>query len=570
MFRKLWVALIILTLIGVGGGLGWAYTEEWSSDFEAVPADNDQASEGAQRIRNLKLDVRERLEDEHDWGTPNLTDTGVHLEGSARCWMQDAEPASTPGGLTIDNGSLWYETDESKWYVYDFDDTAWELIVDGDDNVTLTTEQTIIGVKTLTRVRFAAQAVTAATYTVGTDYNLYFCDTTDNAITLDLPTAASITGEIIAIKLVDATNALTIDPDGAETLDGASTRVLSILNDFVIIASDGTNWRVIAGLVVNSVSEPMLTQALRDKFNRWSIFDNFGGDGSDGDLEQDSGTTTISDADSDGLVVVQYGDLTLTNNVGPGIFTTTGKTLLLGVKGTLTIENGAYITMYEKGASGGAGGGNDGSDGGWLIAIPLTGVIPATTVPSQFSMAGGGGGGGGSSAPSVTGGVGGIAGAIGGAGSAAPNTGAAGSSPSAAKEGYKTEFTDLVLDDMPTTNYVTEFLHQLIWSRGAGGGGGYVAGGDGGGGIYIEADTLDISGSAIEAPGGVGDSTATSLKGGGGGGGGGIVIVLYKNLTNGTVANLSAVGGAGGFGGANGGDGGVGGAGTIYLIDVDG
>ncbi len=59
-----------------------AHTQIWDSSYENIPADNDQASEGALRIRNLKRDIRERAEIDHDWD--DVTDAGKHLQVSFR------------------------------------------------------------------------------------------------------------------------------------------------------------------------------------------------------------------------------------------------------------------------------------------------------------------------------------------------------------------------------------------------------------------------------------------------------------------------------------------------------
>lgn len=55
-----------------------AHTQTWNAAFEAIPANGDDASEGALRIRNLKRDIRERLEIDH-----NMDETdndGEHLK----------------------------------------------------------------------------------------------------------------------------------------------------------------------------------------------------------------------------------------------------------------------------------------------------------------------------------------------------------------------------------------------------------------------------------------------------------------------------------------------------------
>lgn len=44
-----------------------AFTRTWNAAYEGVPADTDDASEGAQRIRHLKADISERLDVDHSW-----------------------------------------------------------------------------------------------------------------------------------------------------------------------------------------------------------------------------------------------------------------------------------------------------------------------------------------------------------------------------------------------------------------------------------------------------------------------------------------------------------------------
>lgn len=85
----------------------------------------------------------------------------------------------------------------------------------------------------------------AVDYTLVADDCIVLVDSTSGHITLTLPTAVSITGKRYIIKLIEATNTCIIDGSGAETVDGATTKVLSVLNAFVTIVSDGTNWRII-------------------------------------------------------------------------------------------------------------------------------------------------------------------------------------------------------------------------------------------------------------------------------------------------------------------------------------
>jgi len=62
-----------------------AYTRTWNAANEASPADADQRSQGALAIRNLKIDVRERLAKDHYFDiTGTDTDHGEHTKVTLR------------------------------------------------------------------------------------------------------------------------------------------------------------------------------------------------------------------------------------------------------------------------------------------------------------------------------------------------------------------------------------------------------------------------------------------------------------------------------------------------------
>lgn len=65
-------------------------------------------------------------------------------------------------------------------------------------------------------------------------------------ITLTLPTAVGISGAVFDIVKVDAgVGAVTVDGNGAETINGAATYLLPNQWDSVTVMSDGTNWVVL-------------------------------------------------------------------------------------------------------------------------------------------------------------------------------------------------------------------------------------------------------------------------------------------------------------------------------------
>jgi len=82
-----------------------------------------------------------------------------------------------------------------------------------------------------------------ATYTATLADDVITVDTSGGAWTLDLPTAVGNGGKVYTIKKIEAsTNALTIDPDGTETIEGDTTRKMFTLNETYKIVSNNANW----------------------------------------------------------------------------------------------------------------------------------------------------------------------------------------------------------------------------------------------------------------------------------------------------------------------------------------
>ena len=92
--------------------------------------------------------------------------------------------------------------------------------------------------------------VDAATYDLlVSDDVVHVTYTGTGAVTsLTLPTAQVVDGRTIVIKDAGGnagTNNITIDTQGAETIDGAATSVINTDYDSVTLYCDGTNWFII-------------------------------------------------------------------------------------------------------------------------------------------------------------------------------------------------------------------------------------------------------------------------------------------------------------------------------------
>jgi hypothetical protein len=73
----------------------------------------------------------------------------------------------------------------------------------------------------------------------------YVIDCTSGTFTVTLPASSGRTGRILIIKNSGA-GTITVDGNGAETIDGAATYSLAVQYATIQIISDGTNWKIIA------------------------------------------------------------------------------------------------------------------------------------------------------------------------------------------------------------------------------------------------------------------------------------------------------------------------------------
>jgi uncharacterized protein (TIGR02145 family) len=90
---------------------------------------------------------------------------------------------------------------------------------------------------------FKLNTITTAT-TLDDTYHVVLCNNAPYTVTL--PPAAANTGRVYRIKNIDPSgDAITIDGNGAETIDGESTYLLQPYKHSITIVSNGTNWYVI-------------------------------------------------------------------------------------------------------------------------------------------------------------------------------------------------------------------------------------------------------------------------------------------------------------------------------------
>lgn len=85
--------------------------------------------------------------------------------------------------------------------------------------------------------------VTDTTYAVQSGDHLIPVDATANDVELELPPLADVTGETFCVKvLAVGSNDVTLTPDGSETIDGASSLVLSAQWDIAWLFAHPDGW----------------------------------------------------------------------------------------------------------------------------------------------------------------------------------------------------------------------------------------------------------------------------------------------------------------------------------------
>ncbi len=89
------------------------------------------------------------------------------------------------------------------------------------------------------------QTSTTRNETATTGIIIILCNCTSNAITVNLPTAVGNKAIIVINKTDNSANSITVDPNGAETINGSTTVTISKQYLSLTFVSDNTNWVII-------------------------------------------------------------------------------------------------------------------------------------------------------------------------------------------------------------------------------------------------------------------------------------------------------------------------------------
>lgn len=175
-------------------------------------------------------------------------------------------------------------------------------------------------------------------YTILDDdgYDIVMVDSRGVAVTITLPTLTDNVGRKITVMAEYLGGTITVDGEGAETIDGAASAVLQSKDDFVTVLGTSTEWKIL------SCKQVMSTGWInRNDWTTVSIGNiNLGYDNL-------TGTFTV------GEVVSEYSDASRTTATGVygTVMTDSGSVLVLkdAVKGTFT--NNYYLKGGTSGAT---------------------------------------------------------------------------------------------------------------------------------------------------------------------------------------------------------------------------
>jgi hypothetical protein len=154
--------------------------------------------------------------------------TGTIIPTSNGARLQVQTTTSTVVGLTV-TGAASQSANLQEWR---------------DSTAAVLASVSAIGTVNSTGLRLSTVTKTADYTATLADHTIRM-DATSGNRTVTLPAASTCSGLILVIKLISATNTVTIEGNASETLDGALNIVINTQYALSKIQSNGTNWDVI-------------------------------------------------------------------------------------------------------------------------------------------------------------------------------------------------------------------------------------------------------------------------------------------------------------------------------------
>lgn len=214
----------------------------------------------------------------------------------------------------------------------------------------------------INQARFTQVKSAAYTAVVGDIGNVLLVDG-ETTITLD-PAATLKNGWFLYVKKTDASNIVTIEPDGSETIDGLSSAALDTRQDVVAIVCDGSDFHIIA----LQSTKPFIT--FENSHHDHSDSANGGnlGDVEGSSLKLTSTTETDTNTLTKGNIVKAWVNFNGSTGVINGSYNVSSTFRSSTGKYTINWDTNFANTNYCVVASADEGGGN----GLWVTPFSLT------------------------------------------------------------------------------------------------------------------------------------------------------------------------------------------------------
>jgi len=135
---------------------------------------------------------------------------------------------------------------DNQFEVFDSDDITRIIDLDAGGITTGNTRTLTMQDRDITIEGWKAYAAVSSTpYNATLDARYLGVDASGAAVTVNLPTASGIAGATFTIQKTDSSaNTVTVDPSGAETINGQSTKIINFQYSTMDIVSNGTNWAI--------------------------------------------------------------------------------------------------------------------------------------------------------------------------------------------------------------------------------------------------------------------------------------------------------------------------------------
>lgn len=155
-----------------------------------------------------------------------------HATGNVNC----------PGGVDI----VLTDTTQVVGMIYDATLEKWLTFMSPSNAVLLNAINSFTAMNSFTKAVNFAYTTANTNTTLDTTHYCVDVDASGGARTITLPTAVGCNGRVYVVRKSDSSgNAVTIDGDGAETINGATTKALSAQYDTATVMSTGAAWIII-------------------------------------------------------------------------------------------------------------------------------------------------------------------------------------------------------------------------------------------------------------------------------------------------------------------------------------